>query len=221
MKWIVEEVLRYIGVPKGKIKDDVLEQEILTVYQSLQGQIKPRSVWKKFKISCSVDEVVFEGTNLRVKSEQLTNLLKNCEYCYVLAASLGITIDQEIARLQKCDMNKALIANACGIVLIEKVCDELETSWVQEMEDKQYLTMRYSPGYGDVSVEIQEQLLGILNAQKAIGLTTTKSQMLIPSKSITAFVGISNTKENRQRSCRTCHLQAQCIYRRRGEKCGS
>lgn len=220
MNWIVNEVLRYIGVPKEQASLE-LREEIEGIYRALEKEMSHKATYTKFKIHIEGDIIVFEGTNLSVKSVQLGKILKNCGWCYVLGATLGISFDQKVNRLQRCDMTKAIITNACGTVLIEKICDELEIEWSKEMEEGQYLTMRYSPGYGDVPITIQNTVLGVIDATKKIGLTTTRSHMLVPTKSITAFVGISNTKENRQRSCGICHLKASCSYRRRGEKCGS
>ncbi len=81
--------------------------------------------------------------------------------------------------------------------------------------------MRYSPGYGDVDINIQEDLLDMVFASKRVGVSTSRSGMLIPTKSITAFIGISSQKENRMRLCSSCSLSGSCEYRKRGDKCGS
>lgn len=45
--------------------------------------------------------------------------------------------------------------------------------------------------------------------------------MLLPMKSVTAFIGLSSVKEDTQKSCKDCFIQGVCAYRRRGEKYGS
>ena len=220
MNWIIEEILRYVSVPVDQATEE-LKREIQEIYTTLEAELSPKATYGKFKLRIEADEVFFEGTNFSVKSGQLVKILKNCGWCYVLGATLGIDFDRKVNRLQKSDMTKAILVNACGSVLIEKVCDELETRWLEEMSEDEYLTMRYSPGYGDVPITIQDELLSIIDATRQIGLTTTRSHMLLPTKSITAFVGISHTKENRERSCKICHLKASCSYRKRGERCGN
>ena len=57
-------------------------------------------------------------------------------------------------------------------------------------------------------------LLKILQADKTIGLTMTKSFMLTPTKSVTALIGISmeQTPCHRQ-GCEVCE-KTDCAYRR-------
>ena len=47
---------------------------------------------------------------------------------------------------------------------------------------------RFSPGYGDVSLEVQKQIFTTLRPEK-IGLTLMNSLIMAPEKSVTAFVG--------------------------------
>ena len=117
-------------------------------------------------------------------------------------------------------MMKALIYNGCANVMIEEVCDHIESEIMKELEPNEFLTMRYSPGYGDVALKVQAEILNVLEAAKRAGITTTKAGMLIPLKSITAFIGVSNVKEERQKNCDKCLIQERCVYRKRGERCG-
>ena len=54
----------------------------------------------------------------------------------------------------------------------------------------------------------------MLDAAKAIGLSVTGSSMLTPSKSVTAVIGLSRTKEPcHRKGCEECGM-ADCPYRR-------
>ena len=117
-------------------------------------------------------------------------------------------------------MLDAVILDACASVLIDKVCDEAESGIIETLKENEFLTMRFSPGYGDVPLETSSDLIDILQATKRIGLSLTKSHMLVPTKSVTAIIGISSQKENRQKSCGACNLVKTCAYRKRGEQCG-
>ena len=66
------------------------------------------------------------------------------------------------------------------------------------------MTPRFSPGYGDLPIELQRDFLTLLDASRKIGLTATESSMLVPSKSITALIGIrSDQKEITYHPCGT------------------
>ena len=81
-------------------------------------------------------------------------------------------------------------------------------------QDKNYLRPRFSPGYGDFSILYQKDVLRMLDAPKKIGLTMTDGYMLTPTKSVTAIIGISNTKEPcHRKGCEECD-KSDCVYRR-------
>ena len=50
---------------------------------------------------------------------------------------------------------------------------------------------RFSPGYGDLSITIQKDFLQALNADKTVGLSLSEGNLMIPEKSVTAFIGVS------------------------------
>lgn len=217
---ILREVLRYINVPYHAA-DATLKQEILTAYGEIESMARIREVYGLFNIEPKEDLIVFQEINFQIKSADLAKVVKNCNQLYVMAVTIGSEIDKRISGTQQTDMMKALIYNACANVLIEQACDHVEEEIMKNIKEGQYLTMRYSPGYGDVPLTVQTEILSFLDATRKAGITTTKAGMLIPLKSVTAFIGLSSIKEKRHKGCESCLIQDKCIYRKRGEKCGS
>lgn len=217
---ILREVLRYINVPYHAA-DATLKQEILTAYGEIESMARIRQVYGLFNIEPKKDLIVFQEINFQIESADLAKVVKNCNQLYVMAVTIGSEIDKRISGTQQTDMMKALIYNACANVLIEQACDHVEEEIMKNIKEGQYLTMRYSPGYGDVPLTVQTEILNFLDATRKAGITTTKAGMLIPLKSVTAFIGLSSIKEKRHKGCESCLIQDKCIYRKRGEKCGS
>jgi hypothetical protein len=82
-------------------------------------------------------------------------------------------------------------------------------------------TWRFSPGYGDLPLDIQTEFLQILDAPKRIGLNTTANNILTPRKSVTAVIGLSQGEISQgRRGCAICRMKDKCQYRKRGEHCG-
>jgi 5-methyltetrahydrofolate--homocysteine methyltransferase len=214
-----KEIIKYIGIPKGQETSSIKEQ-IYKMWELLDSSSKPRVLYEAFKIEVIKDQVYFPEIDWRIVSKDLAKVLQKADKCYLLTATLGIEVDKAIARLQKQDMSDALIFNAAGSSYIEVICDEIEKEIMSTLEVGEYLTMRYSPGYGDASITLSEQMIKVMDATKRIGLTLTKSGMLLPEKSITAFIGITTEKQNRMKTCKECHLIKECTYRKRGERCG-
>jgi cobalamin-dependent methionine synthase I len=104
---------------------------------------------------------------------------------------------------------------ACAAAMLEEYCDEMQDKIAQQLAEEQlYLRPRFSPGYGDFSILHQQEILNMLDAPKRIGLTMTDAYMLAPTKSVTAIIGVSNTKEPcHQKGCEEC-TKVDCLYRR-------
>ena len=99
---------------------------------------------------------------------------------------------------------------------IESVCDDAENQLRREAEASgKYLTDRFSPGYGDMPLEQSKGICRVLSADKNIGLTVSQSGIMIPRKSVTAVMGISQTPVPRRPSgCEGCSARATCPLRR-------
>lgn len=86
---------------------------------------------------------------------------------------------------------KALIIDACATTAVEELCDIVEEKIREETEEKRMkITFRYSSGYGDFPIDIQNDFLRVLDAQKKIGLMLSEINLLFPRKSVTAIIGI-------------------------------
>ena len=61
----------------------------------------------------------------------------------------------------------------------------------------------------------------LLDAPRRVGLTASASHILIPRKSVTAILGVSDREIARnKRSCLGCPAQGGCQYRKAGGHCG-
>ena len=82
-------------------------------------------------------------------------------------------------------------------------------------------TDRFSPGYGDLPLDLQPALCAALDAQRRLGLTVTDSLLLNPVKSVTAVIGLSPTPQPaRIRGCGYCNFRENCQFRKEGTTCG-
>ena len=81
-------------------------------------------------------------------------------------------------------------------------------------------TDRFSPGYGDLPLELQAPLCAALDAQRRIGLTVTPSFLLNPTKSVTAVIGLAAVPQKKRiRGCAYCSMRQTCSLRKRGTTC--
>ena len=125
---------------------------------------------------------------MKVCSNDLTKNLKGCTGCIFMAATIGYGIDRLIAKYSRLDSAKALFMQAIGAQKVESLCDAFCRDIKQNEGYK--IRPRFSPGYGDLSLEIQREFLSIVEGDKRLGITLGQGLLMSPSKSVTAIIGI-------------------------------
>ena len=121
-----------------------------------------------------------------VQSRDLATHLKGCKRVWLFAATIGVSIDREIQKYSKISPHRALELQREGTMRIEAWCDAICAEFAKEKSCR----TRYSPGYGDLSTDVQREIFRILEPAKRIGLCLSDSLLMSPSKSVTAFVGV-------------------------------
>ena len=161
----------------------------------------------KENIEVGEDTTNFAGFSL--KSKNLAKVLKDTKEAVVFASTLGVGIDKLIRKYAEIQPSKALVLQGIGAERIEAYIDYFTEQY--KRENKVALTMRYSPGYGDLSLETQKQVFALLNPQKYIGVTLNDSLLMSPSKSVTGIIGIGGC--DKKEDCTNCSLE-NCEYRK-------
>ena len=133
----------------------------------------------------------------------------------MLAATLGTEIDYLLYRYGRFEMSRAVVLQAASAAMIETYCDMVCEELAERYEAKGlYLRPRFSPGYGDLSLSCQPDLLQELEAGKRIGIKLTESLLMTPSKSVSAVVGVSKKPHRCEvKGCEACG-KTDCLYRR-------
>lgn len=217
-----KEVLRYLGYKNGFIDEniDLLIDECINEIKELS---KWKYVYKTFSIDKNEEQVKLREGNLIFKGKDILEHLQNSNMCTVMAVTLGSGVDTKIRYYEKINLTKALILDACASTGIEWACDEVQKQIKEEAERKGLgITYRYSPGYGDFSIDVQCKIINSLDAQKNIGLTVTEDNILIPRKSVSAIIGFQDKHIKTQHpGCRKCNNFTRCQYREGGSHCGN
>ncbi len=128
--------------------------------------------------------------DVTLQSRDLGRNLAGCSQVALLAATIGPQVDALIRRHSSLDPVYASILQATGAMFIEELVD-LVNSEIKKIAEAQGLKTRprYSPGYGDVPLEVQKDFFRLLPCTR-IGLTLMDTLIMAPEKSVTAFVGL-------------------------------
>ena len=208
-----KEAIRYLGFGRHAVDDQTMSL-IFRSFQELEDIVNARFIYRIFELNFKDDDFLEIGT-LKVKSRHLRKNLEGCEKAVLFGATLGTGVDLLMKKRSLTDMAGVVVLQACAAAMLEEFCDQVcqELSCRMKKED-QYLRPRFSPGYGDFSMEHQGEILRMLEAPKQIGLTMTDSSMLVPTKSVTAVIGIGKEERtDRKEGCQICNKK-DCLYKR-------
>lgn len=192
------EVYRYMGL-RGSKPDKAVEQMTEGIISDLAKSINPKFCARDTSLEISGSLISFE--TFSVESSALAKNLSGCEAAILIAATLGSEADRIIEKYTIISPSKAVAAQAAAAAMIEQYADEI-CAVLKEEENASgfYLRPRFSPGYGDLSLDCQESFLTALDARRKIGLCLTGGGLMTPVKSITAVIG-------KTRNPQSCHIE--------------
>lgn len=207
-----KETLRYLGYHGQEIEEQTA-QMIEEAAAELEHSSMPKSIYREYGCEVGADTVRLGG--LEIKSRNLAVNLKGCERAVLLAATIGRGADFMIKKYSVSNMAKAAVVQAAGAACIESYVDELQDMIrVDAKKRGLYLRPRFSPGYGDFALDYQRDIFQILECSKRIGVMLTEGNLMMPSKSVTAVIGLT-TKEQESCHMEKCSLCAKedCVFR--------
>lgn len=213
----ISQTLRYMG-HSGEIPH-ALESVLKESEQLIKSNIFPKYVYRVTEINTEGSKVKLSGFPNIIESNDLAEHLKGCSKAIIMAVTLTSEADKLISRAEITDMTKAYTLDAMCSSAIETACDIAESEIFENVGVK-YSTWRYSAGYGDFAISYQSDFIRYLNAEKRIGLTVTPEYLMIPRKSVTAIIGVSdNPVESKHRGCQSCNMREKCRYSSEGTHC--
>lgn len=213
------EALRYLAAG-GSTPDEYLSALMDSCEKKLLAAAKGKYIYRVFDIAENNGEkVVFGGCTLEMTGSDICTHLSGCEKAVLLCATIGSDVDVLIRREQVSDMASAVVIDAMAGCAIEQVCDKAEDD-VRQSFPEMSMTWRFSPGYGDLPIACQKKFVEVVNAGRTIGLNVSESFIMIPRKSVTAVIGLSEEPiEKKRRGCAVCSMRDRCTYRKNGSRC--
>lgn len=208
-----KEVYRYMGL-RGQAPDEMLQQMTEECIAQLEQVAEPKYVYGFFSLK-QLSETELDLGFMQVSSRNLSKNLRDCDRVAVMAATLGAGVDRLLHRYEVTAITRCVVLQAAAAAMIEAVCDgcQEEIAGIAGAEGY-FLRPRFSPGYGDFDIANQKSVIDVLQASKRIGLTLTDSSMMVPTKSVTAVIGLSKKAVRcHKEGCESCTME-QCTYRR-------
>ena len=151
----------------------------------LRANMRCRYAYARMPVAVEGD--VCDFGFMQVQSRALGRNLDGCAEAYIFAVTLGAQVDRLLMRLAAVSQSDRFITDALASSAAESLCECVSRQLAAGLRCRP----RFSPGYGDFSINFQPLVLDRLNAGSYLGITLTDALMMVPSKSITAVMGIA------------------------------
>lgn len=208
----MHEIYRFLGYNGVETPDAQTIAQITTVCETLVRTARPR-----------VTSAEYPGASLAelLQGDDIAAHLEGCMSCVLIGVTLGASVDAMLRSEAVTDITRAVLCDAASSVLVEQIAGQAEDALRQTISAQgKFLTARFSPGYGDFPIDVQNEVVRLLDAPRKIGLTATETHILTPRKSITALCGVSDHPvTGRLAGCSTCALRNTCTIRKEGRTC--
>lgn len=210
MELRLSEILRYSGV-RGEA-DEITLSKIRQLTDEIMSAVTPKSIYKQFDIVRIDGGIRLDSVEFRSKA--LLKNLEGCERVLLYACTLGVESDMILRKYRATDSSKFVLCQAVFTEMCEAYSDEIINGLADKYRsDGLYLKPRFSVGYGDLPLEYQREFFSLLEITKRIGVTLNSQCMMTPSKSVTAFIGITDKKPCRRKTCEICD-KTDCQFRK-------
>ena len=181
----LKTALRYAGGNEESAETvGLAEQCFREVYPTLSYKVCHTT------LDVSIKDNICDFGVFRIESKYLAKNLNGCNQAILFAATIGVGYDRMISKYSRTSPAKALMIQAIGAERVEALCNTFCADMEKRYEAK--LRPRFSPGFGDLYLDIQKEIFSILDCPRQIGVSLNDSLLMSPSKSVTAFVGITD-----------------------------
>lgn len=123
---------------------------------------------------------------ITIAGASFAKLAGGCRSILAMVATLGAGVDRLIRKKSAISVSEGFIYDAVASAMVEGL---VNLATVRTTSGKEH-TNRFSPGYGDMPLDIQGEIIGLLEAGKRMGVTLNESKLMSPGKTVTAFIGI-------------------------------
>lgn len=218
------EILRYLGF-SGHALQEPLKSRIDCVIESCIRERKPNGIYAVYPISIEEGSdgpaVIVGGTTLVFHGESIVEYMRGASHCALMAVTLGLGSERRMRSLAATSLTDEAVYSCVCSDLVECGADKLEAQVVAyAREHGLFAKERYCPGFGDFSLDVQADFIRVLGADKHLGIYVTPAGILVPSKSMTAVVGLFEDVPGKARlGCAHCTCRDYCLIRESGTVC--
>jgi len=220
----IQEIMRYLGYRNNQM-DAMTRKRLETLIAEIEETIQPKWHYQRFEVlKWEPMRVSLKACPFELRGASIAKHLEHSQAVYLLCVTLGIESERMLMRKQVASVTDGMILDSCLSAYVEEAADQGQNEIRSKIAKEEELTFRFSPGYGDLALEIQEEMIRFIHWDRVLGVTLTNSMMMVPSKSIIAVIGVEKMNKEEQnaksmqpcgnQSCEECKLKEQCNWQK-------
>jgi len=155
------------------INDENIMKDVNEIYLLGLECAKPKLFWRTFQ-------------RVELPDYSIPSQFAKYNRFLIFTSTLGKEIDQKIEELSKFSVYLSFLLDSWASESLEKLNDTFEEKF--KKENGKALSMRFSPGYGDLDIRTNKKYVELLNLDSEI--TVLDSGIMIPRKTTTCIAGI-------------------------------
>lgn len=204
------QVLRYLGTRGNQPVDHEITKLIKDSVLIGKSLLSPAAVIEHFP-SQPAGEHLLLGDSFYLP--MVDPSLNYCNYCSVVAVTVGETIDQRIEKLfAKGEATQSVILDAVGTVAVEEAANRIVSFLSHQQRVKGlYPSVRLAPGYRGFPLHYLPKLLSIAGG-KETNISCNEHYQMKPVKSLCFIIGWGNQPCDNHAKCSLCD-KIYCQFR--------
>lgn len=213
----VEQIFTEMGY--GAMRPDAeVEQMICTLFRRVEQLANPSCAFAIYPATIDssallVDSGDISGQVTLNTDATIAGLMSGIDRVAIFTATAGVDFEQFQQELKTGgDILENFIVDTIGSCIAERAGDVAERHLEAIISPSQH-THRFSPGYCGWHLSEQRKVFSMLDPAPC-GITLSEVCLMSPIKSISGFIGIGTTVNQKQYGCQFCELET-CYKRKR------
>ncbi len=212
-------VARFLGIKDGN-PDEVTVRLIERAEELIKADAAVSYTYKLFDFEITEEGVKLMGAGLVLPGNDMKSLLKDSTKCIVMCSTIGGEVDTRTRMLAVKEPALAVVYDAVAGCVADALCDDIEEEIKKRLPEMEH-TFRFSPGYGDLPLGINEEFLSVINGQKLTGIKITEGGLMTPIKSVSAIFGLVPKKSTPDTEDEKSKAGPEaCSVQRKRKRCG-
>ena len=183
-----------VGELAGSVKPPSLGGEVVKLFEKARPLVEPKAVYTVTQVSRFDDDLVYMEDGHVLRGVVLADMLESGQEVIPYVVTLGPKLESEITNEK--NVLRSFLLDKIGNYTLHNALAYLKSFAAERLQNRRGFLSEFSPGTGTgelFGIEQQKPLFDLLNpATASIGVHLTSSLMMVPRKSESGVLAVTN-----------------------------